>query len=63
MDDLENRERCVQIDSVKSVSHNITCGLPQRSILGPKLFIMYFNNSMPHTKFFEPNLFADDTNI
>jgi glutamate racemase len=41
----------------------VTCGIPQGSILGTSLFILYINdicNVSPKLKFI---LFADDTNV
>ena len=60
---LQGRIQTTQIDSYISARKDTTCGVPQGSVLGPLLFLIYINDiqdSSEKLKFF---LFADDTNI
>ena len=38
---LHNRSQIIQLGSTKSSSHNLHCGVPQGSVLGPKQFVAY----------------------
>ena len=62
-DYLSNRYQYVTYNGVKSKQEIITCGVPQGSILGPLLFLLYVNDLYLVTKASLPVLFADDTNI
>ena len=60
---LRNRKQYVEIDNVMSFFLDIICGVPQGSILGPKLFILYINDICNVSCILDFILFADDTNI
>ena len=58
-----NRQQKTLIKGILSDSLTVQYGVPQRSILGPLLFLLYIsdlNNAKPHSMVHH---FADDTNI
>ena len=60
---LSDRKQYVSINGTSSQLLNITCGVPQGSVLGPLLFLLYINDLPNVSEILEFSLFADDTNI
>ena len=60
---LVDRQQYVSVNGHCSNYLNITCGVPQGSVLGPLLFLIYINDLPNSTKVLTFYLFADDTNI
>ena len=59
---LSNRTFIVNISDKSSNLGKVSCGVPQGSILGPLLFLMYVND-MPHAISSKLLLYADDSCI
>ena len=59
---LSNRSFVVNIDRCVSSQAKLTCGVPQGSILGPLLFLLYVND-MPQAIKSNIILYADDSCI
>ena len=60
---LDNRQQYVSIDKTNSATKVVNYGVPQGSVLGPLLFLLYVNdisNCIPNCNL---RLFADDTNM
>lgn len=60
---LENRQQFVQFAGNTSEKLKVECGIPQGSIVGPKLFILYINDLCDVSEIVQFVLFADDTNF
>ena len=60
---LINRKQHVTVSGRKSDNALIEFGVPQASVLGPLLFLVYINDLNQGLKFNRVHHFADDTNL
>ena len=60
---LSNRNQYVSINGFDSGLTSINCGVPQGSVLGPLLFLLYKNDLNQAIKICKVHHFADDTNL
>ena len=60
---LSNRIQVVKYNSSRSDSLEIKCGVPQGSVLGPLLFLIYMNDIGKCSRLLSFISFADDTNL
>jgi hypothetical protein len=58
-----NRQQYVEYNGAYSSYNSIKCGVPQGSILGPLLFLIYINDLCNASSIVELTLFANDTNL
>ena len=60
---LTNRKQFVSINGVNSNNQIMKYGVPQGSVLGPLLFLIYINDLYKAIKYSAVHHFADDTNL
>lgn len=60
---LNNRIQKVTLNDQSSMSEHIYCGVPQGSVLGPVLFLIYFNNIVTINIQGQFAIFADDSTV
>ena len=60
---LINRSQFTSINSCNSSTNTINCGIPQGTVLGPLLFLLYINDLPNSVKNSQAKLFADDSNL
>ena len=60
---LTNHMQYVSLNDISSPHKAVTCSVPQGSVLGPLLFILYINDIVNCSSVLHFILFADDTNL
>ena len=60
---LFGRHQCVCFENTFSTNNVVTCGVPQGSILGPLLFVLYVNDLHTELEHCRVLMYADDTVI
>jgi len=60
---LENRTQLTYVNNTLSSPRKMSVGVPQGSVLGPLLFLIYINDICNSVSNAKTRLFADDTNL
>ena len=60
---LSGRTQRCSVNGKLSTARTLSCGVPQGSILGPLLFLLYINDLPNSLQNAAPRMFADDTNL
>ena len=60
---LPNSKQFITYGDKQTNIETITCGVPQGSILGPLLFLIFVNGLHKVTKYLDPIMFADNANL
>ena len=58
---LSDRKQCTLANDIVSEVYDITCGVPQGSVLGPLLFLLYINDITNSVINCKVSMYADDT--
>lgn len=60
---LTNRKQCIVEGNLKSETQTVKSGVPQGSVLGPILFILFINDLPLFTSETDVDIYADDTTL
>ena len=60
IDFLFGRSQIAAMNNIKPNEEPIYCGVPQGSILGPLLFIVFYNDFADHLEYCDVITYADD---